>query len=125
MPPRSKLGNKGEDDAVDYLTKKSYSIIERNFYSRGGEIDIIAIHNDTLVFIEVKARTVGSMGRPYEAITYNKLMKMRLVISAYLSTHKIKHGGMRIDVIGIDYESDYKLKCINHYENVTMDDVRY
>ena len=67
------LGKLGEKIAEKYLIKNKYTIIEKNFYSKQGEIDIIAEEKDTreIVFIEVKTRTNSKYGRPKDAVTIN------------------------------------------------------
>lgn len=124
MPHKSVLGNRGERDATTYLSHKGYQIIDRNYYVRGGEIDIVCQKGDCLVFVEVKARAENSLGKPYEAINYHKLTKLKMAIVSYLKTHEVIFKKMRIDVIGIEYSTDGNLKKIKHYENVSVDDVR-
>ncbi len=80
-------GNKGKDLACTYLRKKGYEIIERNYRIRGGEIDIVAIDTDTLVFVEVKARKTTKFGSSLEAITP---WKIRSLIRA-AEFYKLKH----------------------------------
>ena len=68
------VGKKGEDIAVEYLRKRGMKILDRNWhFSKNSEIDIIALENETLVFVEVKTRTNLNCGHPFEAIDYNKL----------------------------------------------------
>ena len=70
-------GNTGESFASEYLQKKGYKIIARNFYSRYGEIDLIAQKNeDTICFVEVKTRREGSMTSGEEAVTLSKQRKI-------------------------------------------------
>lgn len=71
----SNLGKLAEDFAVSLLQGKGYKIIDRNFHSRFGEIDIIAEENETLIFVEVKARWSPKFGVPEEAVTPQKLLK--------------------------------------------------
>ena len=123
MPIHSPLGLTGEQDATDYLKNKNFVVLERNFYVRGGEIDIICLDGDCLVFVEVKARKENSLGKPYEAIKYTKLMKMRKVIWQYLQTHQHNHKRIRIDVVSVEYKSDLRIKNLNHYKNISIDDV--
>jgi putative endonuclease len=74
----SKKGHEGEDLACDYLIKKGFNIVERNYrYSKTGEIDIVAKDNETLVFIEVKYRKNLEFGEPEYGITKNKINQYR------------------------------------------------
>src|SRR3989339_682645 len=73
---RQKLGDLGEEIASNYLKKKGYKILERQYKSQYGEIDIIAEHKKTLVFVEVKARRSDDFGLPEEAVDERKLEKI-------------------------------------------------
>ena len=75
------LGNLGEDIACKFILNKGYEIVERNFYCRQGEIDIIAKDNEFLVFIEVKTRKNENYGRPIDAITFYKRNTLLIQLS--------------------------------------------
>lgn len=112
-------GNRGEEIAVSYLEKKGFRVIRRNFRMRGGEIDIIAIDSDTLVFIEVKTRSSTEFGSPFEAITPWKIKALVRTAQFY----KLKHHGlpdtMRIDAVGVKIlDREGKEFEIEHLENV-------
>jgi putative endonuclease len=95
-------GNRGEDSAVEYLLSNGYSIISRNFQSRGGEIDCIAeAPEGTLVFIEVKTGSSGSYGHPFYRITRGKQRKIISMAQQYLAEHDITNKPCRFDVIAI------------------------
>lgn len=112
-------GERGEQLAVEYLKKQGYKIIERNFRIRGGEIDIIAIDVDTLVFIEVKTRRSHEFGTPFEAITP---WKMRSLIKS-AEFYKVKHPQlpelMRIDAVGIILQNDNTLASLELVKNIS------
>lgn len=98
-----KLGEKGEVLAVSYLKKRGYKIITQNFKTRIGEIDIIAIEGDTLVFVEVKTRESIAYGKPFEAVDYFKKRKIANVALLYLK--KLKEiPPCRFDVVSIYYD---------------------
>ena len=99
-------GRAGEDTAVDYLTKKGYHILERNFRFERGEIDIIAVDKEDLVFVEVKARRSKAFGDPEDALTAAKCNQIRKVAEGYLSECNIDDQQCRFDVIAIEYEED-------------------
>lgn len=104
---RTLLGLDGEALAARHLKRKGYKIIDRNFRTRRGEIDIIARHRDTLVFIEVKTRRSLRFGNPKRAITAAKRRKISMVALEYLlktrGTTRIKS---RFDVVTIQDTAD-------------------
>lgn len=92
----------GQDAAEKELKKQGYSIIERNFRCRHGEIDIIAEHGTYIVFIEVKTRSSRSFGTPACSIDSRK--KRHIIMSAkqYLSMRGISDRDVRFDVASIE-----------------------
>jgi len=104
--PPKEYGKKGEIDAVRYLKKNGYRIIEKNYRTRLGEIDIIAKDGKTIVFVEVKARRSIRYGHPKWAITPKKKRNMSMVALHYLkSTHQNK-AKARFDVVTIHPEEN-------------------
>jgi putative endonuclease len=103
MTKNIEKGKLGEEIATDFLRKKGYKILHRNWrYSRCGEIDIIASDRDTLVFIEVKARSSLNFGHPSESINKNKIDKIRKLAGIYLSENKEnKFHKFRFDAVGV------------------------
>ena len=95
------LGSRGEDLAVKFLKKKGYRILDRNFRTPLGEIDVIAEDRNTLVFVEVKTRTDDSFGRPFEAVTFRKKEKLRKAALSYLKSSR-KEMASRFDVLSIE-----------------------
>jgi putative endonuclease len=98
-------GKLAEDYAVKLLTQKGYKIVDRNFHSRFGEIDIIATDREYLVFVEVKARWSPKYGLPEEAVTHQKLYKIRKTADYYCLINFIKGKLMRIDVVALEIEN--------------------
>jgi putative endonuclease len=95
-----KLGHKGEGLAVDYLEQKGYCIIQRNFKTSLGEIDIIARDKETLVFIEVKTRESLEYGQPFESVTVAKRRKIANVATLFLK--KLREvPPCRFDIVSI------------------------
>lgn len=112
---RRKAGNIGEDAVCGFLVRHGYEIIKRNFTVRGGEIDIIAEKADTIAFVEVKTRTVGSMTSAEEAVD---LRKQRLIIrtaKAYLQ-NVAQPLQCRFDVATVETEGG-KVKKLRYYVN--------
>ena len=98
------LGKKGEDIAVEYFRKSGYGIIEKNYRTVFGEIDIIAKDKDIIVFIEVKTRADKTFGYPFEAVTKRKREKIRKVALSFMKKHK-KELPARFDVLSIFTEN--------------------
>ena len=95
------IGNFGEDAACRYLENNGISVIKRNFYCRGGEIDIIAKDGDTIVFVEVKTRKSNLYGTPGEFVDYRKQEKIAETALYYLGNNDTD---MRFDVIEVMYK---------------------
>ncbi len=97
------LGNEKEHIAVKYLETFGYKILERNFYIRGAEADIIAIDNNTLCFIEVKYRHNDKHGLAEDAVTLTKQNRIIKLARYYLMTHQeLEHLDVRFDVVAIN-----------------------
>lgn len=108
----------GEEEACRYLQSKGFSVLERNYHSRFGEIDIIADDCGCLVFVEVKTRKSKNYGYACEYVTESKMKKIILTAEAYLGN--VEYPPVRFDVVEIYYfEADncLRLKSINHIEN--------
>lgn len=103
--PTSEAGHLAEAFAVGLLQKSGYKIVERNFRSRFGEIDIVAIDRDTLVFAEVKARWSRKFGAPEEAVTPSKLWKIQRTGQYFSIKHPEMPKKLRIDVIALEIEN--------------------
>ena len=94
------LGIYGELVTVRYLRRHGYKILEPNFRSPFGEIDIVAMHKDTVVFVEVKTRTSASVIRPMEAVNPIKREKIKKTSLFYLSALD-KEVNVRYDVVEV------------------------
>ena len=116
MYTRHILGKNGEDEAVKYLEKQGYTIIERNFMCKQGEIDIIALNEKYLVFVEIKSRTSNEFGLPSESVTERKKKHMIKAIQYYLYKRNLENVNIRIDVIEV-YVKDEKY-TINHIKQI-------
>ncbi len=117
---RRKIGDLGERLAARYLRRHGYKILEKNFVADGYEIDIIAKSGNTVAFIEVKTRTLGSENpmepRPASAVTKEKQQKIIKVASAY-RRHYSSDCRARFDIIEVYLEktkTGRKAKEIKH-----------
>lgn len=118
MLSTSELGRLGEDLAAGYLIGHGWSILERNWRSRSGEIDLIGLDGTTLVIVEVKTRRSTRFGLPVEAITELKARRLRLLAGAWLQSHPHPRiAGIRIDAIGVILDPD-GLCSIDHRRGV-------
>lgn len=109
----NETGKLGEDLAVDFLTRKGYQIIERNFNSGNVELDIICRHLEDMVFVEVKAR-FNAIIEPEKAVGLAKQRNMARAAGGYMSLHKII-SPVRFDIIAINFY-DGKVD-IAHFED--------
>lgn len=111
-----KLGKKGEEIAEEYLLQKNYQILEKNFRSQQGEIDIIARDGEFLVFIEVKNYSFRSYGSPVGAVRKSKKQSIIHAAQTYLYKNDIKNIYCRFDVIAIFCKYDSS-RIIEHYKD--------
>lgn len=94
-------GQRGEDGAARYLARHGYRIVQRNFRTARGEIDLIALDRGTLVFVEVKARASSVMGAPAEAVDQRKQDKIRRAAEWYCARYRMNRRTVRFDVVAI------------------------
>jgi len=118
-----RIGNFGERVAENYLRKKGYQILDRNFVFRipgdlqKGEIDIVAKKEDTIAFVEVKTLKDPRIILPEEKINFSKRKKLRVTAESWLMKNKIPlNSKWQIDVISVKIDSNKKVK-IDHFEN--------
>lgn len=106
MSDRREFGQEGESIAIRYLKKNGYKILEQNYRTKLGEIDIIAKDKDTIVFVEVKARRSRRFGNPKYAVTPKKQRKISMVALYYLKAAKQNDAKARFDVVAIHSAQD-------------------
>lgn len=99
-------GIEGESVAVNFLKANGYKILERNFTTRCGEIDIIARKKSSIVFVEVKTRTSDIFGTPSEAVDRKKLSKLTSVANQYIQKTKLKNFSFRFEVVSVTRQND-------------------
>lgn len=95
------VGNLGEQTAKNYLIKNGYKILTTNYSCRFGEIDIIAMDKECLVFIEVKTRTSGKYGHPENAVNYWKKKHLELTARNYIDYKRMGNYIARFDVVEV------------------------
>ena len=114
MAEHNDIGIKGEELASVYLEEKGYTILEKNWRFGREEIDLIAQHNETLVVVEVKARTGSFFGEPEEFVTRQKQKHLIKAINAYIEKRNLELE-VRFDIIGVIFTG--KNHRINHIED--------
>lgn len=107
-------GKLGEEKAAKYLQKEGYYIKERNYRTKIGEIDIIAVKSNIIAFVEVKTRTNISYGFPYEAVNWKKQDKIIKSSLIYIKQKKLIDFQMRYDIIEVFLNENLR---INHIED--------
>lgn len=121
---RQELGAIGEQLAAEHLIRHGYAIVERNFRTRGGELDIIALQDTTIVFCEVKTRKLRS-GRagsaawnPLESVHPRKQGKVRAMAARWLleRSDRPRADELRFDAIGVTLDDNHALLRLDHLE---------
>ncbi len=105
------LGRLGERRAYKFLRKKGYKIIEKNYVTKFGEVDLIGLYGDFLVFIEVKTRTTHTYGEAAEAVDFKKQERYKKSATYYLMSHMDMELQPRFDVVEVYPDT------INHIED--------
>ena len=100
MAAHNELGKWGEDLAAEYLQRKGYTIIERDWKSGRRDLDIVAQDGNVIVFVEVKTRRNSLYGEPEEAVDYHKLQNLHQAINHYVKFKHIRQE-IRFDIISI------------------------
>jgi len=120
--PRRRLGDLGERLACDHLRRAGYDVLDTNFRTRQGELDIVAADAATLVFCEVKTRVTGGHSgpaTPLEAIGPTKQRRLRRLAAEWLSRSGRSRGApdLRFDAIGVLVNPRGELLALEHVEN--------
>ncbi|RMF12845.1 MAG: YraN family protein, partial [Candidatus Dadabacteria bacterium] len=103
---RQKSGSVAEQRAADFLKNLGFQIVRRNYRSRFGEIDLIAVRRDLMCFVEVKARSDGRFGSGAEAVTRDKQRKLIRTAQMYITLERKHRFRTRFDVIEVDLSDD-------------------
>jgi len=111
---RKLLGREGEDRAAKFLAKRGYRILERNYRTRSGEIDLIALDRGVVVFVEVKTRTSDAFGAPELAVTPQKQKRMLKAALGYMKYKKLHQVPCRFDVVAISGAAGPEVELIQN-----------
>ena len=117
MKPKDELGRTGEQVAAEYLERAGLRILDRNWRSTNGELDIVAAERRVLVVCEVKTRSGTGFGTPLEAITRHKQARLRRLAAQWLVAHGVLFDEVRIDAIGVLWDSSGEFQ-IEHVRGV-------
>ena len=108
------LGRAGEDRAAQFLAAQGFKILVRNYSTRSGEIDLIALDRDTVVFVEVKTRKSEAFGAPELAVDPRKQKRMVKAALAYMSCNRLHQVPCRFDVVAISSTREQKIELIQN-----------
>src|SRR3989304_3886840 len=114
---RRETGIQGEKLARDFLAKNGYHILDTNYRCPAGEVDIIAIQADALVFIEVRTKRSRQFGTPEESITPVKMQRLKTVAAYYGQEHDGLPPDWRIDVVAVQMNAKGRVERIELIEN--------
>lgn len=113
---RNSLGKWGEEKAKRYLLGLDYQLLAANWRNRLGEIDLIMLDHDLVIFVEVRTKSSNLFGSGYESVNSKKLQQLRKMAAAFLQYKQWSNVPVRFDVISIDKKAgNYRLK---HIKNV-------
>jgi putative endonuclease len=116
---RPHLGRLGEDLALEHLERLGFRVLERNYRTRFGELDLIVCDDATIVFVEVKTRRLGaSAGSALESISPRKQRQVRSMAAAWLveSSDRPRSSELRFDVVAVTVDHGARLVRLDHLE---------
>jgi len=116
--PRRRLGSAGEDHACAHLERSGLVVLERNFRTRWGELDVVACSPEVLVFCEVKTRRLGS-GHPWDALGPVKQRRVRRMAAEWLQARDARPhpARLRFDAVGVVLDARGRLVRLDHLED--------
>jgi len=115
------VGDLGEDRACEYLISEGHKIVDRNYATKFGEIDIITKRAGVIFFVEVKAGKGNSWVQPEELITQQKLRRLLKTVEMYFLNNKIKENQeWQLDGISLLLDSRGKVIKLKHLENINI-----
>ena len=111
-PTTNEVGANAESIAVELLLSRGFEIVERNYRCKAGELDIVALDGDDMVFVEVRSRADDEHGDAIETVNRRKQNKVRQVAEIYLAHRQPPQDSFRFDVVAINGADD-----VTHYED--------
>lgn len=116
FPPQT-LGQRGEAAALKYLRRRGYKILARGDRSGHGELDLVALDDRTIVFVEVKTRESHDAGHPAEAVDREKQRRLTQLAVSFLKRYRLLERPARFDVIAITWPAGKRRPTIEHLKN--------
>ena len=121
MARATDAGSAGEAFVAGRLERAGYRILDRNWRVRGGELDIVALEGEILVFVEVKVRS-SSLTVAEESLDVRKLRRLMMAAEIYVQTHpELLDYLWRVDFVAITLSADGVVLRYNHIENLTLE----
>ena len=117
LRPARTLGQRGEAAAARFLKQRGYAIVARSDRGRLGEIDLVAVDDRTVVFVEVKTRRSQEAGHPAEAVDQDKQRRLTRLALTFLKRHALLESAARFDVVAVTWPDDERAPTIQHYPN--------
>lgn len=119
---RARRGKQAEQYVADLVARRDWSIVARNYRTRAGEIDIVALDGDVLVFVEVRARTGTTFGIADDTVTRAKLMRITSTALAFIEAHpEFADSYWRVDLFALALNASGGVITCRQYENLTLD----
>ncbi len=134
MATRKTIGLRGEQEAIRYLRKRGYKIIAHRERILRGDIDIIALDQRTVVFVEVRSKTSTERGHPAETIDTRKKQRICTLANAYIKQHRLEVYSFRLDVVTVLFSNSVQVQnrwffwhsgdspTIEHFQNAFESD---
>ena len=114
---RGLLGSRGERRAASYLAKHGFQVVARGVTNQFGEIDLVTLDGDTIVFVEVRTRRSLDAGHPAESVTPEKQARLTRAALAFLKQKKLLDRRSRFDVVALLWPDGVREPQIEHYKN--------
>lgn len=118
MASNLEIGKIGEQIASSFLQSKGITIVEYNFRTKFGEIDIVGKKDNKTIFVEVKTRIGEAKGKPYEAVNARKISHLKMASTLYVLKNKLKNTKLSLQVVSIVLRSDLKIQKILYFDNL-------
>jgi putative endonuclease len=111
------LGQRGEDAAARFLRRRGYRIVDRGHRSQHGELDLVALDGQTVVFVEVKTRTTAEMGEPGEAVDADKQRRLTRLALGWLKKNGLLEQPARFDVVAVTWPDGAWRPTVEHHRD--------